>query len=175
MKKCITRRMEGGHWLDWEEEKKAEVNALRSQAANEKLLGHTEEEEHLNQEADILEERNKANKMPKGIVVIVPDPNISGTIYAGTKSGLFRSRDGGKYWHTINIIESAYSFPIRSVAINPDNSKEIIFVAGRSLYKSINDGLTWAVTPLSSDRDASFVAYDPFDTQQIFVGASNIE
>ena len=129
---------------------------------------------NLKKQADALKMKNAENKMPASINLIVADPEISGTLYAGTKSGLFRSKDFGKYWFELDIIESAKGFPIRSIAINPKNSKELVFVSGKAFYKSINDGTTWSVTPLSSDRTASFVAYDPFEINTFYVGVSSI-
>jgi photosystem II stability/assembly factor-like uncharacterized protein len=108
--------------------------------------------------------------MPSGIVSIAPDPAVSGTLYAGTNAGLFRSTDYGKYWYELNIIESAKQFPIRSIAVNPKNPKEVVFVSGKAFYKSTNGGETWAITSLSVDRDASFVAYDPFDPKYLLIG-----
>ena len=70
----------------------------------------------------------------------------------------------------MNIIESAKKFSIRSIAVNPKNSKEIVFVAGRAFYKSIDEGATWSVTGLDVDRDAFFVSYDPFDPKYLFLG-----
>ena len=160
----------GLKWLDWEEEKNKEVEAIRDEAAKAGLKGNYDEAKRLQQQAQDLSERNQKNKMPQGIVSIAADPLASGIIYAGTSAGLFKSTDYGKYWYEMNIIESAKKFPIRSIAINPENSKEVVFVAGKAFYKSMNDGETWSVTGLKVDRDASFVSYDPFNTKYLFVG-----
>jgi hypothetical protein len=93
-------------------------------------------------------------------------------LYATLSKGVYRSSNFGKYWKQINIIESAERYPIPSVAINPDDSNEISFVAGDTFYRSTNYGSTWSVTPLDKTRNASFVAYDPFDTTIIYLGLS---
>ncbi len=108
--------------------------------------------------------------LSQGVMSISADPFHSGVIYAGTKSGLFRSSDYGKYWTEFNIIESAKTYPIRSISVNPKDPKEFVFVAGRALYKTFNDGATWATVGLNVDRDASFVSYDPFDSKYLFLG-----
>lgn len=164
----------GMSWLDWEEEKRKEVEAMMKSAAKLSSSGNQDAAENLQRAAQALAERNQRNRMPNGIVAIKPDPTISGTIYAGTESGLYRSVDYGKYWYELNIIESAKTFPIRSIAVNHKNSAEIVFVAGRSFYKSVDSGSTWSVTPLSNNRDASFVVFDPFDSKRIFVGLSSV-
>lgn len=160
----------GARWLDWEEEKRKEVQAIQDAASKLSAKGDQKGAEKKRKQAQELSERNQKNKMPQGIVSIAPDPTVSGTIYAGTGSGLFRSPDRGKYWYEINIIESAKKFPIRSIAVNPKNPKEVVFVSGRAFYKSVNGGETWAITSLSVDRDASFVAYDPFDAKYLLIG-----
>lgn len=160
----------GARWLDWEKVKQEEVQAI--QEAGDKLSkkGDTKGAEKKREQAKALSERNRNNKMPSSIVSIAPDPTVSGTIYAGTNAGLFRSSDYGKYWYELNIIESAKQFPIRSIAVNPKNPKEVVFVSGKAFYKSTNGGETWAITSLSVDRDASFVAYDPFDPKYLLIG-----
>ena len=164
----------GLNWINWEEEKNREVQALQRQASKVDSWKHPEQAKRLQKQIDALEKKNQENKMPDGIVSIAADPNISGTIYAGTNKGLFRSADYGKYWSELNIIESAKKFPINSIVINRQNSKEIVFVAGKAFYKSVDNGETWLVTGLNVDRPASFVVYDPFDSRYLFIGLKKL-
>jgi photosystem II stability/assembly factor-like uncharacterized protein len=162
----------GVTWLNWEEEKTKEMKRLNDQASILARAGNKEGATQLRAQASAIQERNKTEKAPSGTLFIVADPNRTGVVYTTASKGLYRSTDYGKYWKPVNIIESAQSFPIPSVAINPDNSDEISFVAGKSFYRSVNGGVTWAIAPLDNTRNASFVAYDPFDTSVIFVGMS---
>ena len=162
-------------WLDWEKEKQEEVAALQKRAGEASSSGNSKESERLQKESSKLSTRNQTNKMPTGIISIATDPTRSGVIYAGTSNGFFKSTDFGKYWNEINIIESAKKFPIRSIAVNPKNPDEIVFVAGKAFYKSIDGGQTWFVTGMTVDRGASFVSYDPFDSQYLFVGLRNFK
>lgn len=108
---------------------------------------------------------------PSGMIAMVADPYRAGTLYLGTsKSGIFRTTDGGTNWDKLNIIESAEKFPVRAIAVNPKNSDELSFVAGRTYYKSTNGGDTWSVVPLDIERDVSVLAYDPFDPTIIYLG-----
>lgn len=165
---------EGSTWKNWEDEKAKEVAALNAEASKLSTEKNYDGADNLRKQASALQSRNNENRQPSGVINIVTDPAKTGIIYAGATSGLFRSKDYGKYWTKLNIIESAERFPIRSIAINPKNSDEIVFVAGKSFYKSVNNGDTWAVVPVNNKRDASFVAYDPFDPKIIFIGMSNI-
>ncbi|MFZ2187882.1 MAG: hypothetical protein WAV46_04645 [Candidatus Moraniibacteriota bacterium] len=160
----------GMRWIDWEEAKQQEVIAIQDRAARAATKGNESEAKRLQKQAENLSERNQKNKMPGGIVSILSDPSRSGIIYAGTNAGFFRSVDSGKYWDEINIIESAKKFPIRSIAVNPKDSQEIVFVSGKAFYKSLDGGVTWMTTGLNVDRGASFVMYDPFDPKYLFIG-----
>ncbi len=109
--------------------------------------------------------------MPSQPLSLIADPSVSGVLYLGTRgSGLYRSRDTGRTWEALNIIESAESFSIRSVAVDPKDSTHIVFVSGKAVYRSVDSGATWSVTALNSDRSASVVAYDPFDSDFLFLG-----
>jgi photosystem II stability/assembly factor-like uncharacterized protein len=165
-------RDDGMTWQNWSTEKKKELDALKLRAKELAKKGDKDGAAQISEQVAMLNKRASEENEPPKILLITTDPSKSGTIYAGAGGGLYRSTDFGKYWKKINIIESAEKFPIRSVAINPKNSSEIVFVAGKSFYKSINWGETWSVVPLTMSRNASFVAYDPFDPKTLFIGAS---
>lgn len=130
----------GATWIDWEKER---------------------------QQSKVPDQEPAPNQM----YTLVADPVRSGTLYVGTgTSGIYRSTDNGRTWSRLNIIESAEKFPIRSVAIDPKNPQNIVFVAGKSFYRSGDGGSSWSVTSINSDRSASVVAYDPFDSRFLFIG-----
>lgn len=105
---------------------------------------------------------------PQKMTAAVADPLSPGVVYAGAKNGLFRSRDGGKTWEPINIIESSKKFPIRAIAVNPRASQEIAYAAGAAFYKSSDGGMHWATTQMEIDRGVSFIKYDPSDPAVIY-------
>jgi len=165
----------GTEWNDWDELKQKEIADLQKRVQKAQEKNNDNEVKRLQKQIADLQEKNQKYKTPNNIVSIMPDPSVSGVIYAGTAKGLFRSTTFGKYWEEINIIESAKQFSIRSIAINPKNSQEIVFVAGRAFYKSTDGGVTWMTTGLNVDRGASFVTYDPFDSQYLFLGLRNFK
>jgi photosystem II stability/assembly factor-like uncharacterized protein len=138
----------GMTWIDWEKEKAKDAQASTSYASG---SGQTD------------------RRAPDNILSIIPDPSVSGTVYATKQGGLYRSRDFGKYWDKLNIIESAEKLPIRAFAVNPHDSNEVVFVAGNAFYKSRNAGETWSVTELAVDRAVSVVAYDPMHPETIYL------
>lgn len=164
----------GLSWMDWEQEKAKEVQDLEKRASEYAKSGDTTNATRLRRMASDLRKQNTMDKRPPGIIFIVADPNVKGRIYASAGKGLWRSNDYGKYWKKLNIIESAEQFPIRSVAVNPKNSNELVFVSGKTFYRSTDKGETWSLVPLNNSRNASFVAYDPFDPALIFIGLSSV-
>lgn len=148
----------GNTWIDWKTVKAEEARARALQGKG------------------IDQSAANATDAPGQMLTLVADPSRSGVLYAGTSdSGIYRSTDDGKNWTKLNIIESAEKFPIRSVAVDPRDSKNIVFVAGKTFYRSTNEGATWSVTALNSDRSASVVSYDPFDSKYLFVGLRNFK
>lgn len=146
--KVFSSKDGGANWTDWEVEKQKEQSAKRSK---------------------VNQDDPNQGRRPDGIVTIVPDSRVSGTVYAGTEAkGLFVSRDFGKNWTEVNVIESAKKLPIRAIAVNPVNSSEIAFAAGNAFYKSVNGGETWATVQLEIDRSISLIAYDPSDPAVIY-------
>lgn len=107
--------------------------------------------------------------LPK-ITVLASDPSRSGTLYAGTEKGLFRSADFGDSWEEISVIESAKKFSVRAIAINPKNSNEFIFDAALAFYKTIDGGKNWAVYQIEGNRAAGTLRYDPSDSRVIYAG-----
>lgn len=107
---------------------------------------------------------------PSGVMTLVADPSRPGLLYAGANNGLFKSDNYGQSWQALPIIESSRKFPIRSVAINPKNSAEVIYVSGGAFYKSVDRGMTWSTTQLKIDRGVSVIEYAPNASEIIYFG-----
>ena len=112
----------------------------------------------------------------EGVELINPvslnaDPHTPSTLYAGTSSeGLLRSLDFGFTWNPIPIIESAKRYPIRAVAVSPDNSNEIVLASGSAFYRSTDSGQHWSVTELGIDRGVSMILYEPGNSAILYFG-----
>jgi photosystem II stability/assembly factor-like uncharacterized protein len=103
---------------------------------------------------------NKENIQPDGIIALSADPVRTNVLYAGAKNGLFRSEDNGKNWQELAIIESSKKFPVRAIAINPQNVGEIVYASGNAFYRSVDGGVKWATTQLEIDRGVGNIEYD---------------
>ena len=104
-----------------------------------------------------------------GLYMLTSDPYLSGVVYAGTKNGIFRRSADGK-WDELSIIESSKAFPIRAIAINPLNSKEIIYSSAKAIYKSTDGGSTWSTFQLDTTKEISVLHYDSANTSKIYAG-----
>jgi len=103
-------------------------------------------------------------------VVITTDPNKTNWIYAGTTTGLFRSKNEGDSWETLKVLNSPQENAIRGIAINPQNSDEIIYGAAQAFYKSVDGGQSWATTQLNGSRTLETVAYNKQNPGIIYAG-----
>jgi photosystem II stability/assembly factor-like uncharacterized protein len=115
-------------------------------------------------------DRDALTKTSPEATSIATDPSRSGTLYAGTKTGLFRSSDFGDAWEEISVIESSKKFPVRAVAVNPRNSNELMYSAALAVYRSIDGGKTWSVYQLNADRAVGTIRYDVSDSNVIYLG-----
>lgn len=104
------------------------------------------------------------------VTSLTVDPSQSGMLYAGTKNGLFRSRDFGNSWEEVPIIESSKKFPVRSIAVNPHNSRELFYGAALAVYKSVDGGSTWSVYQLNANRSVGTIRYSPSDSNILYLG-----
>jgi len=103
------------------------------------------------------------------ILSIAIDPNDTSIIWAGTQygGGILKSTNGGDYWVSKGLTDENF---VHSIAINPDNSNEILVGAGfydGNIYKSTNGGENW----VKKDSAIAFVfdiKYDPRDPQFVY-------
>lgn len=109
------------------------------------------------------------------IYTIVADPYRSGLLYAGTDKGIIRSFNNGDDWESLNLIESSEKFPIRAIAINPVDSREIVYASAKALYMSKDTGNKWATFQLDTNKNVGVIKYNAFNPQIIYAGLRNLD
>ena len=106
----------------------------------------------------------------RSVDIVVADPSTGNVIYAAGKSGLFRSGDRGETWEELRTLGNAQSFPVKALAINSANPREIIYGAGQAVYKSVDEGVSWMPSQLVTARNISAIAYDPGNPSIVYLG-----
>lgn len=108
------------------------------------------------------------------INVIEQDPQRSAYVYVGTSSTFYMSHDGGERFQRRggNLPLGSYT----SILINPTNGDEIFAASawerGEGVFYSNDAGKTWQrVDPDLPSRRVWALAFDPRDTNRIFVGS----
>lgn len=106
------------------------------------------------------------------ISIIKTDPTSGNWIYAAGAIGMLRSRDGGNSWEKIEILNNPQNFPVKSLAINPRNSKEIVYGAAQTAYRSSDGGTSWTPSQLETSKRVNILEYDPADPSILYLGLS---
>jgi len=122
-----------------------------------------------------LGEKNNLNTQQQigNPTAIVADPSRTNWIYAGTTTGLFRSKNGGDDWESLKVLsapQANQTNSIRGIAINSQNSDEIVYGAAQAFYKSVDGGQSWAAVQLNGSRTAEAIAYNRQNPGVIYVG-----
>ncbi|PIU01626.1 hypothetical protein COT68_02200 [bacterium (Candidatus Torokbacteria) CG09_land_8_20_14_0_10_42_11] len=92
------------------------------------------------------------------------------TFYLATSYGLLTSNDGGVTWAPIQTLAPFASLPILAAAVNPKDSDELLFVAGDTVYKSVNQSDSWQVRRVYTGQAIRAIKYHPNDPQKIYLG-----
>lgn len=123
---------------------------------------------------ELLRSKNENNfSFSQGLdkaLSVAADPQREGWVYVGDGEGLVRSKDSGESWEVVKTLNNPANVEIRSIAINPQNSDEIIFSAAQNFYKSNDGGVNWMPLQFNTSRSPEVVKYNPLNSEQIFVG-----
>jgi len=101
------------------------------------------------------------------------DANDSNLLVAGTLSGVFRTKDGGKSWSRISPADHTDLINVESVAIDPRDSA-IIFAGTTHLpWKTIDGGANWTSIKdgMLDDSDVFSIAILPDNPDRVFASA----
>ena len=79
------------------------------------------------------------NRQLQGLAV---DPINPLVIYAATKSGLFKSTDGGTSWNPVNT--GLTNSDIRGIAIHPQTTNIVYAATAGGVFISVNSGANWS-------------------------------
>lgn len=119
----------------------------------------------------VIEGKMKDEKIKLGSVYSVAvSESDSGGIFIGTDNGIFRSYNAGENLEEISVLDTSKGFPIRSIALNPRNSQEILYSAAQALYKSVDGGKSWSTYQLNTGKLISEIVFNTNDVNVIYSG-----
>ena len=95
-------------------------------------------------------------------------------IYASSY-GLFYTDDGGREWEHIKLLTKPKAVTIRSVALNPNNNKEIYYMTSTTLYKSVDGGREWTTEKLPTSKIPIDILVDVENSNNLFMVAREIK
>lgn len=116
---------------------------------------------------DELKELRNAAK-----VTALTQDKTGGTVIAATGYGLLRSKDFGTTWEALQLLSSPGQVAIGAVAVNPDDTNEIVYAAGNTYYRSVDGGLKWTTSELTTTRLPTTIVMDPTDTNVVYLGVA---
>lgn len=108
-----------------------------------------------------------------GTDILETDPSVAGRVYLAGTSGLLVSDNAGEDWRAIPTLNNPQTFPIKALAINPKNPKEIICGATQATYKSVDGGESWLTSQFDNKMLLRVLKYNQANPSEIYVGFTN--
>lgn len=105
-----------------------------------------------------------------GFGVLEADPSNAGWVYLAGKTGIIRSKDSGKTWEKVVTLNNPQNSPVGALAINPMNSREIVYGASQAVYKSEDGGQNWTTSQFDVEKSISILKYNPTNPSIIYAG-----
>ncbi|MDP2709077.1 MAG: hypothetical protein Q8O93_03465 [bacterium] len=135
------------------------------------LFRSTDNGERWSSLADRLKSFNNSTRF-RDLVALKAD---SRTLFMATTYGLLKSTDNGDSWSALELLTPEREATINSVAVNPDNSKEIYYVTNTAFYRSADGGVNWTSKKLPSGRAGSELLINPDNPSMIYLAVKNIK
>jgi len=111
-------------------------------------------------------------KSVRSASLLEADPNNGDWVYAAGYEGLFKSKDAGNTWEKIEVLSNSQNFPVKALAINPTNSREIVYGAAQAAYYSIDGGVNWETFQFNIAKSVKIIKYADVDPTNLYMGFS---
>jgi photosystem II stability/assembly factor-like uncharacterized protein len=103
---------------------------------------------------------------------VIVDPLIADRVYHISKFGILRSDDGGLAWQPLQLPTPPGEVDVKAFAINPKDSKMIVYASLNALVLSTDGGTTWSSKKLPTKRDVPWLLFDTAAPQGLFLGTT---
>lgn len=105
-----------------------------------------------------------------GIKVIKIDPGTSGGVYVAGSNGIFRSSNSGDKWEKVRTLNDPENEPVTTLAINPQDSKKIVYGSSQAAYESVDGGDSWTAFQFDVSRSINVLEYNPQNPDVVWAG-----
>ncbi len=105
---------------------------------------------------------------------LIFDQSQTDSLLLVAKYGLIKTKDGGQTWEAISLITPPATTDIYSVAMNPQDNREIYYATATTFYKTMDGGQNWITKRLPSSAVPVFMQVDPLNPNVIYMGLANI-
>jgi len=95
-----------------------------------------------------------------------------GTMFIATNQSIVRSQDNGVTWEKINLIQPEREAIINSLAVNPQDSKNIFYVTNTTFFRSTDGGVTWTTKKLPTQRSGRELIVDFDNPNNLYLGTA---
>ena len=102
---------------------------------------------------------------------IVPSDS---SMFLATDHVIAKSPDHGITWQKLNLLPSEKDGIIRTMAVNPLNSKQIYYATNLTFFRSVDGGVTWSNKKLPTSRGGSAIVIDYKNPNNIYLGVNVI-
>ncbi len=113
--------------------------------------------------------RSAAEGLTARVNALIVDPSQPERLLAGTKSGVFRSDDGGEHWERVGLDGA----DVRILTLSLEHPQVVYASLGYTyLYRSEDSGTTWVRLTDPPGRWVRYLAVDPRDPDILYAATS---
>ncbi|MFA6422178.1 MAG: YCF48-related protein [Candidatus Buchananbacteria bacterium] len=104
---------------------------------------------------------------------LIIDKSSPDNLILASKFGILRSKDAGKSWEIVPILQATGQTNIYAIVVNPKNIKEIYYTTENTLVKSVDGGNSWSSSKLPFARLANVMAINYDNPTILYIGTKN--
>ncbi|MDP4001128.1 MAG: hypothetical protein Q8P83_02720 [bacterium] len=97
-------------------------------------------------------------------------PNQPQALFLATEQGLIKSQNSGESWELVNLPANTSARRVQAVVVDPNNSASIYANIGSTVFKSVNNGLTWETNKLDTEQVVRLIQINPQTSNMIYLG-----
>ncbi len=106
------------------------------------------------------------------VIEVVLDQSNPNRVYIVHRSGIAKSEDQGQTWTAMKLLTDVGEGKIAWMAIDPNNSKNLVYTGPTAIVFSLDGGQTWETKKLPATSLGSVIAVDPKDGNVIYLGTT---